>query len=80
MTDTDDWNPDDPALKARAPHEVAGVLRWHKAKVPSQEIMKLLHMRGTQLIKQIELAMHIENNAQALGIPIHAPLIPKEKS
>jgi hypothetical protein len=74
------WNPDDPALKAAAPHEVAGILRWHKAKVPSQEIMKLLHIRGTQLIKQIELAMHVENTAHEKGIPVHDALITKEIS
>jgi hypothetical protein len=75
-----DWNPNDPALTARAPHEVAGILRWHKAKVPSQEIMKLLHLRGTQLIKQIELAMHGENTAHEQGIPVHDALITKETS
>jgi hypothetical protein len=75
-----EWNPDDPVLTAPAPHEVAGILRWHKAKVPSQQIMSLLSLRGTQLIKQIELAMHVENTAQAKGIPIHDALIPKEKS
>lgn len=70
-----DLNPDDPILKGRAPHELAGVLRWHRAKVPSRQIMELLHLRGTQLIKSIELAHNQEAIAIALGIPVHDELI-----
>lgn len=75
-----DWNPDDPILTALAPHEPSGVLRWHKAKVPSQEIMKLLRLRGTQLIKSLEHATELEQTAKSLGRPIHDALIPKEKT
>jgi hypothetical protein len=75
-----DWNPDDPVLTARAPHEVAGILRWHQAKVPSKEIMGLLRLRGTQLIKQLESAQEKANTARALSIPVHEALIFEEPS
>ena len=74
-----EWNPDDPALKGLAPHEPSGVLRWHKARVPSRDIMKMLRLRGTQLIKQLEVAKEQERKAEQVGMPIHSPLMPKEE-
>lgn len=76
-----DWNPDDPLLKAiRAPHETAAVMRWHRAKVPSQEIMKLLGYRGTRLIKSLETAAEQEQAAHERGLEIHDALIYEEES
>ena len=75
-----EWNPDDPLLTAQAPHELAGILRWHRAKVPSQEIVKLLRLRGTKFLKSLELAQKQEAEARQIGRPIHDALIPKEKT
>lgn len=73
-----DWDPNDPDLEAEAPHELSGVMRWHRAKVPSRKIMELLHLRGTQLIKKLETASEEERSAVKTGRPIHDALIPKE--
>jgi hypothetical protein len=73
-----DWNPDDPVLKGLAPHEPSGILRWHKARVPSHQIMKLLRLRGTQLVKHIEVASEQTRKAEQVGMPIHSPLMPPE--
>lgn len=76
-----DWSPDDPALSSdRAPHEISGVLRWHRAKVPSKEIMSLLKLRGTQLISSLERAVEQERAATSRGLDIHDEGIPKECS
>jgi len=56
-----DWNPDDPALKAvKAPHEIAGILRWHRANVPSRKIMEMLHLPGTKLMAALAKATEQE--------------------
>lgn len=73
-----EWNPDDPTLKGLAPHEPSAVLRWHKAHVPSKKIMRMLRLRGTQLIKQIEIATEKEREAERIGRPVHNALMPKE--
>ena len=79
MTKEIEWDPNDPVLTAdKAPHEVSGVMRWHQAKVPSQEILRMLRLRGTQLIAALEKAKADEIVAQAKGIDIHSPLMPKE--
>lgn len=74
-----DWDPDDPALAAAAPHELSGVMRWHRAKVPSRKIMQLLHLRGTQLVKKLETASEEERLAVNTGLPIHDALIYEEE-
>ena len=74
-----EWNPDDPVLKGSAPHELAGVLRWHRNKVPSQRIMRLLGLRGTQFIASLEKGAAQEKAAAASGFPTHAPLMPEEE-
>lgn len=75
----DDWNPDDPVLNGRAPHELAGILRWHRAKVPSRQIMSMLKLRGTQLIKSIEVATAQERLALQVGVPVHDERMPKDE-
>jgi hypothetical protein len=76
-----DWNPNDPVLTSpRAAHETAAVMRWHRAHVPSKEIMQLLRLRGTQLVKKLEQAWVEEQKASAKGLDIHDALIHKETS
>lgn len=75
-----DWDPDDPALNAvRAPHETAGVLRWHRARVPSNQIMKMLNLRGTKLVAALEKAAQQEKGAANVGLAIHDALIQEEE-
>lgn len=74
-----EWTTADPALLSdRAPHELPAVMRWHRAKVPSQEIMKMLRLRGTQLIAALEKAKRDEAEAASRGLDIHQELMPKE--
>lgn len=78
MTKEIEWDPDHHSLKdPNAPHETAAVMRWHRSKVPSQEILKMLRMRGTVLIKKLEDAMEQERVAHESGRPIHDDLIQK---
>lgn len=71
-----DWNPDDPVLTAvKAPHETAGVMRWHRAHVPSKTIMQMLNLRGTKFIAMLEKAAQQEKGAATLGLAIHDALI-----
>lgn len=79
-TDMSDWNPDDPALKeVKAPHETAGVLRWHRAKVPSQKIMSMLGLRATQLVGALQKASEQESIAQKLGREIYDSGFPEQE-
>lgn len=78
-----DWNPNHPMLKSTgAPHETGGVLRMHRAGKTGAELMKLLRLRGTKLMNQMQKALDDEAEAHCAGRPIHDALIniPKEKS
>ena len=78
---TKDWNTQDPSLQSdAAPHELCGVLRMHRNGMPSKKIMSMLSLRGTKLIKTIEVATEAEKQAVKEKRPIHNELIPKEKS
>jgi hypothetical protein len=75
-----DWNPNDPALTAeKAPHETAGLLRWHRANVPPKEIMSMLRLRGTKLIASLERAHLQELEAERRGLEIHSAVMPEEE-
>jgi hypothetical protein len=79
MVDEDDINPDDPVLKEiNAPHEVAGVMRWHRSQVPSQAIIKMLGLRGTKLTAELAKAAEQESKARELGVHIHDVTIREE--
>lgn len=74
-----EWSTADPALLSdTAPHELSAVMRWHRAKVPSKQIMELLRLRGTQLIAALEKAKKDESAAVGRGLDIHQELMPKE--
>ncbi len=79
MTELD---PDDPLLAREdaAPHELCGVMRWHRAGVPSKEIMSMLRLRGTKLAKVLQAAADEEREAVRSRRPIHDALIPKDKT
>ncbi|AAC18509.1 hypothetical protein SEA_LAKES_74 [Mycobacterium phage Lakes] len=67
-----DWDPNDPKLKSPyAPHETAAVLRMHRVGFKGAHTMKLLKLRGTQLMNQIQRAMDAEQAAHRAGRPIH---------
>ena len=77
----DEWNPDHPSLKElKAPHETAAIMRWHRAKVPSQEIMRMLGYKGTRLVKALELAAKQEKAAHDSGLDVYDALIYEEKN
>ena len=74
-----EWNPDDPVLSsAKAAHETAAIMRWHRAHVPSKTIMLMLGLSGTKLVKKLEQASYDEKQAEAKGLEVHAPFIDKE--
>ena len=80
MVDESDWNPDDPVLKSpKAAFEHDAITRWHRANVPAKEIMSMLKLRGTQMMKKLEQAIHDEKQAEAKGLDIHNPAIDKEE-
>ena len=78
-----DWDPNHPSLKSSlAPHETAGVLRMHRAGKKGAELMKLLRLRGTKLMNQMQKALDAELGAAKAGRDIYDALIdiPKEKT
>lgn len=76
-----DLNPDDPILKEiDAPHEVSGVMRWHRSQVPSQAIIRMLGLRGTKLTAELAKAAEQESQARARGLDIHDAMIGEEPS
>lgn len=75
MVKEHEWNPDDPILQSpHAAHELSGVLRWHRAGVPSKEIMSMLKLRGSKLVAAIENGSTAEKQAVEIQRPIHAAL------
>jgi hypothetical protein len=77
----EDWNPNDPALKElKAPHETAGVLRWHRARVPSKKIMEMLGLRATQLVGALQKASEQETLAAKLGREIYDSGFPEQET
>jgi hypothetical protein len=78
-----EWSTEHPSLKdGSGSHEPPAVYRMHKAGVPSQNILKLLRLKGTELVKQIALARGEYESAEHDERPIHEALIdiPKEKN
>ncbi|AXH46805.1 helix-turn-helix DNA-binding domain protein [Mycobacterium phage Acolyte] len=70
------WDPNHPSLKSPiAPHETAGVLRMHRAGYKGADIMKILKLRGTRLMSQMQRALDEETRAGHAGRPIHDGLI-----
>lgn len=84
MTDSPDspreWSLDHPSLASKAAHEGSAVIRMHRAGHRSQAILDLFRMRGTQLIKQLEVDARLEQIAASDGRPIHDGLMPKEET
>ncbi|QDP44651.1 hypothetical protein SEA_NOTHINGSPECIAL_67 [Mycobacterium phage NothingSpecial] len=81
MTGTDDWDPNHPLLRSTAaPHETAGVLRMHRAGYKGADIMKLLKLRGTRLMKQMQRALDEETRAAHQGRDIHDAKITTERN
>jgi hypothetical protein len=73
-----DWNPNDPLLQSpRAPHETAAALRLPRAGYPGPEIAKLLKLKGTKLMHQLQQALDQEGEAHRRGVKIHDSTVPK---
>ncbi|QGJ89771.1 hypothetical protein SEA_SUPERCHUNK_72 [Mycobacterium phage Superchunk] len=80
MTKTDDWDPNHISLKSPlAPHETAGVLRIKRTGMSGPDMMKMLKLRGTRLMTQIQRAMDQETDAHRRHLPIHDALIAVKK-
>ncbi|QJD52536.1 hypothetical protein PBI_AN9_74 [Mycobacterium phage AN9] len=74
-----EWDPNDPKLKSPyAPHETAAVLRMNRAGFKGAHTMKLLRLRGTQLMNQIQRAMDVEQAAHRARRPIHDARVVKK--
>lgn len=75
------WNPEtsDPELEKPGPFEPSAVMRMHRAGVQRQNILNILKLRGTQLLKQLETSKIEEADALKNGRPIHNALIEEEK-
>lgn len=73
-----DWDPNHRSLNSPfTPHESAAILRMYRAGVEKSKIMKLLKLRGTQMMKAMERAMDCEGIASRSGVPIHDAKVPK---
>ena len=82
--DTADWNPDpnDPLLQKlnMAPFEGSAVLRMRQHGWRSQKIMDTLRVRGSQLVKNLEVSNDAQSRAQQDGRDVHNALISEENS
>jgi len=66
------WDPNHPSLRSpQAPHETAGVLRMRRNGYNGAQILKLIKLRGTRLVNQMQRAMDAEQAAHRAGRPIH---------
>ena len=73
-----DWDPNHKSLLSpMAPHETAGVLRVHRAGYKGSELIKVLNMRGTQMMNALRRAMDCEGIASSRGVPIHDAVFKK---
>lgn len=74
------WDPNHPSLRSPiAPHETACVLRMHRAGYKGRATMKILKLRGTRLMNQMQRALDAETHAARAGRPIHDALIDPKK-
>lgn len=71
-----DWDPDSPLLTSpMAPHETAALLRMQRAGYPGAVTMKLLKLRGTELMNKMQAALDAETTAAGHGRNVHDSLI-----
>ncbi|ASJ79781.1 hypothetical protein KIY85_gp69 [Mycobacterium phage Heffalump] len=75
------WDPNHPLLRSpAAPHETAAVLRMHRAGYKGAQIMKILKLRGTRLMSQMQKALDDETRAAHAGRDIHDAKITVERN
>jgi len=73
-----DWDPNHPMLKSPlAPHETNAAMRLHRNGHPNPEILKILKVKGTQLISMLRSAMDEEGDASRMHRPIHDAKVDK---
>lgn len=66
------WDADDRILRSpHAPHEVAAVLRMHRAGWPAPAIAKSLGMRASKLVGALSKAMFEANQAAKANRDLH---------
>lgn len=73
-TDFENLDPNDPSLTdPSAPHEVAGVLRMHRAGLSARDIKKTLKypIIGTRIVDELNTAIHQETEADHAGRSIY---------
>lgn len=75
------WDPNHRLLKSPlAPHETAGIMRAYRAGRRGPELMKILKLRGTALMNQMQRAMDQERAASDRGVAIYDAAIDPEKA
>lgn len=74
--DESKWNPDDPALTKPGPHEVGGIIRAHQNGFSANAQRKMLGLKGTEFIRQMQKQVDDKKAAEMAGLPIHEPDFP----
>lgn len=86
MTSIEEYGPDNPRdwesgheslTDPAAPYETPGLLRMHRSGYGGSELVKMLKVRATQLIKDMERGLAEENAAHKRKIPVHDEIIKK---
>lgn len=89
MTKTDEygadnprpWDPNHPMLKSRgAPHETAGLMRFHRAGNTGSFIMKTFKIKSMALTKAFSKSMDEEQDAARAGRYIHDAVISRPRA
>lgn len=65
------WSTDHPSLKRRGPYEPTAIVRAQQLGHRGQELMKLLKLRGSQLMQQLEQGLEEYRGAEAQRRKIH---------
>ena len=72
------WSTKDPSLlRGDAPHETRAVMRLHRAGWPGMEVTRLLKIRPTQLMHQLQLSLQEEGAAHREKRVIYDALVKK---
>lgn len=71
-----EWSPDDPVLESpHGPHEVAAVLRMHRAGWPAPRIADTFGMRGSRLINALSKGLYEAQQAERANRPVHQEVV-----
>lgn len=72
MSDTEEWDPSHETLRSLdAPHETGGLLRMYRSGFGGKHMMRVLRMRGPEVMIELRHNLDAESEATEADVPIH---------